>query len=1094
MTVWLAGAFAVTGGGAPDRATVGSRKARLLLALLAVFRGRVVPTDRIVDVLWPGQRPRRPEREVATLVSRLRGALGAGVVLGTPAGYRLGDPPAVRVDLDEAALLLGECRARLARGEAAVAGMAGRGACALLGDGPALADVPEADWVVDLRVEHAAQLRAARHMTAEALLRAGDTAGAEETAQAAIRVDRLDEPAHRLLMAAYQAGGEPTRALGVFERLRMTLLDELGVDPAPETRAVHQALLTGTLLSETAAAPLIASATSTAPVLAGRTAEVGRLTATWVAAADGQPALLLVAGEGGIGKTRLAAELALTVEATGGRVLTARCYTGERSLFLQPLVDALDSTLTALPAARLRTLVGPRAPALTGLWPELADELGTAVEHGTPEIEVRRAFEAVTAVLRGLAADRPTLLLLDDLHQASLATVELLHYLARHAAPARLLVLATLRTDEGADALDILADVAQRLDLGPLPDEAVTRLAEEAGHGELAATILRRTRGHPLFVVETLRGLASGETGPPETLQAAVLARLRGISRDAEEVLRAGAVLGASVDPAVVAAMLGLPEHSVTRHCAEATGAGLLAVAERDYEFANDLVQEILYATTPAPVRCAHHRRAADLSTAQPEVVGRHAAAAGDGPRAARAFLLAGEQALARFATADAEALLTRALEVAEQTGSAELLCRALLARGQARDVRGAYRAAVGDFRAGLATAREAGDRRHEVRALRALGGHGPVALGASARDSADHLQQGLRIALSLGDREAEADLLARLAILQSNRLRFAESVALGRRAVAAGRAARSDRALALGLDGLKTAHAYVGEVEPLMEVIDELEPLLRRLGDLRLLQWTVFESAIPAFAAARWDEAEHRMTEALEVSRRGGFVGEQAWFVAHMGWLARLQGQLDLALTHGRAAVVQARRVPRAWFGPTADALLAATMLDCDDAPGAAALLRDALDAAGPEGAEAYRLRCLAPLAEATGEPAVLAEAERLLGGIETPPGSAFLLGADAYLCVARARLQSGDPSRARAVLAPLLAAARRLEWIPVLVAAGSVDACAAAALADGSAVADAEQVRALAERHGMVAALQERCNTRATPRPKVAPARRNG
>ena len=96
------------------------------------------------------------------------------------------------------------------------------------------------------------------------------------------------------------------------------------------------------------------------------------------------------------------------------------------------------------------------------------------------------------------------MLLLDDLHQAGLATVEMLHYLARHAAPARLLVLATLRTGEGADALDVLADVTQRLDLGPLPDEAVTRLAEEAGQGELAATILRRTRGHPLFVVETI--------------------------------------------------------------------------------------------------------------------------------------------------------------------------------------------------------------------------------------------------------------------------------------------------------------------------------------------------------------------------------------------------------------------------------------------------------------------------------------------------------------------------------------------------------------------------------------------------------------
>ena len=149
---------------------------------------------------------------------------------------------------------------------------------------------------------------------------------------------------------------------------------------------------------------------------------------------------------------------------------------------------------------------------------------------------------------------------------------------------------------------------------------------------------------------------------------------------------------------------------------------------------------------------------------------------------------------------------------------------------------------------------------------------------------------------------------------------------------------------------------------------------------------------------------------------------------------------------------------------------------------------------AAGAEGAEAYRLRCLAPLAEATGDPAVLAEAERLLAAIETPPGGAFLLGADAYLCVARARLQSGDPGRARAVLAPLLAAARRLEWVPVLVTAGLVDSRAAAALADGDAVAAAEQARALAEQHGMTAALQVRCNTPATPRPTLAPAPPSG
>jgi len=272
--------------------------------------------------------------------------------------------------------------------------------------------------------------------------------------------------------------------------------------------------------------------------------------------------------------------------------------------------------------------------------------------------------------------------------------------------------------------------------------------------------------------------------------------------------------------------------------------------------------------------------------------------------------------------------------------------------------------------------------------------------------------------------------------------------------------------------------------------VIDELEPLLRRLGNLRLLAWTVFESAIPAVAAARWDEAERRMTEAVDLSHRGGLVGNDSWFLAHLGWLARLRGRFDLALVHGRAAAAQARLVPQAWFGPTADALLAGTMLDCGDADGAAAVLRDALDDAGAEGAEAYRLRCLAPLAEATGDPDVLAEAERLLGGIEAPPGSAFLLGADAYLGVARAWLHHGEPHRARAVLAPLLVAARRLEWIPVLATAGLVDAHAAAALADDGAATAAEQARALAEQHGMATVLQARCNTRATSRPKVAPA----
>ncbi|MDN5861257.1 MAG: AAA family ATPase, partial [Pseudonocardia sp.] len=634
-TVRLAGSFGVVRNGVPEQPSgVGSRKARALLVLLAARRGRLVPVEQIVEVLWPTAPPHRPARAVATLVSRLRAAIGPDVVLRMPQGYRLGDPPAVRVDLDDVARLLEECRERTAGGDRRLAAAAGRRACALLGDGPALPGEPDADWVLDVRAEHATLLRTARHATAAALLGAAEPALAAEFATAAARADRFDEGAHRLLMAAYLAAGEPARALAAYERLRHDLADELGIDPAPETRAVHSSVLAESRppAAETAHA---AAGPST---LTGRATELSKLTAAWSAATAGEGGVLLVAGEGGIGKTRLAAEVTTIAEATGSQVFTARCYTSERSMFLQPIVDALGESLAALSPGRLIELVGPRTAALVSLFSDLADVLGPApVERGSPEVEVRHAFEAVTAALRGMAADRPTLLLLDDLHNAGLATVELLHFLARHLGRSRLLVLATVRIDEGDAALHALSDVAGRLDLGPLPAEAVIRLAAAAGQMDQAQAILQRTRGHTMFVVETLRGLAAGESGAPDTLQAAVLARVRRLGAEVGEVLRAGAVLGAVVDPAVVAGMLGLSPYLAAQRCGVAAVGRLLVVADRDFEFANDIIQEVLYATTPAPVRDAHHRRAADLSTTRPELVARHAAAVQDWPRAARA-------------------------------------------------------------------------------------------------------------------------------------------------------------------------------------------------------------------------------------------------------------------------------------------------------------------------------------------------------------------------------------------------------------------------------------------------------------------------
>lgn len=238
----LAGPFTVTRSGQPQPTTqVGSRKARALLALLAVEGGRAVTVDRIVDAVWAGAPPRRPAENVATLVSRLRASLGTGVIAGGRSWYRLG--PGCGVDLSEASGLVTQAEARLAGGEPALALRAASRAADLLGEVGVLADQPEASWAEPARIRHAGLLRRARHAAGHAALRTGEIRAARAAAEAAVAADPYDETACRILMRAQVAAGEPARALAMYERLRATLADELGVDPAPATRDLHRAIL-----------------------------------------------------------------------------------------------------------------------------------------------------------------------------------------------------------------------------------------------------------------------------------------------------------------------------------------------------------------------------------------------------------------------------------------------------------------------------------------------------------------------------------------------------------------------------------------------------------------------------------------------------------------------------------------------------------------------------------------------------------------------------------------------------------------------------------------------------------------------------------
>ena len=1075
----LAGTFRVVRDGTElTDGEIGSRKSRTLLKLLAVERPSLVPVDRIVEVLWPNERPAAPEQNVATLVSRLRAALGTDLIQGGRVGYRLIAGPGVAVDLDTAAHLCDQAEGKLATA-AAVALAAAQRAHDLLSAGTAIGDEPYADWADPARGQLRELLSRVRLAAAQAALATGEPRSAAGYAEAAMAADPLDEAAHRWYMSAAAAAGEQAKALAAYEALRRRLGRELGADPAPQTRELHLAILREQDHGLAAVRPgrsAPGGAASGPRALAGRDNEIGVLQEAWSMAAGGQPGLVTIVGEAGIGKTALAEALADEAVENGGTVLRTRCYETERSLFLQPIVEAIAPVVASASADMLGRLLGEHAAAAAGLLPEVAAILGPPPPgRGSMEMERRRAFEAVRAFLRGLAERHPVLVLVDDLQYAGQSTVELMHFLGRGRGT-RLLMLATVRAENDAQIGAALAPVARRLEVGPLGPEAVAQLARAAGQGELADRILERTRGHTLFVVEVLQALASGDAGVPESLRTAVLTRVRRAGPPVEALLRAASVLGATVDPLALGGLLGLIPATALELCEAALVARLLVISGRDYEFANDLIREVLYASTPEPTRLAHHRRAADLLASQPESLARHAAAAGDWLRAARAWLQAGQDAMGRYAASDAVALATQALEAGERVAEAEVTARALVLRGRAHHATGADTAALADLTRGADHARVAGDRRLEMLALYELGSDIPVQCGLPVSYYMPILENGLRIAESLGDRASEANMHNHLAIIAANRLRLDVAVDHGLRGVAAGRAAADDHALASGLDGLKIAYLSLGDVGALTGVLAELIPLLRRLGDPFLLQWAQFESAFPAIAVANWTAAASAMESAVEINAKTGYPQCAAWYLAHQGWLARLRGRIEEAIRLGRQALERTKQHEVTWWQAAACTMLGDTVLLTGDRAWAIELFERGVAAARQAGVEAYLLRCAAPLAAATGSRAALGEAAGLLEQASIPDGGAWMLGYEAYLSLAEAWLAQDEPERARAVLAPLLVVADREPWTAPLAAALVADGRALVRLGRSKqARAELDRAARLAGEHGLPHVLRD-------------------
>ena len=709
-------------------ALVGSKQ-RALLTLLLVHANETLSTDRLVDELWGERPPANAAKTVQMQISRLRKALAAGSGNSSPGpvvtrerGYELTLDPD-RLDSERFERLVVEGRSELAGGNPERALSVLEEALSLWRGAPLAELAYEPFAQREIRRLEESRVAAWEHLI-EAKLDLGRHAEVVAQLEALIGDHPYRERLRAQLMLALYRSDRQADALQAYQDARRALVEELGVEPGERLRELERAILAQDSELQLAAVAEKPAAGQPPKVVArsgfaGREPELSELVAGLDDALAGRGCLFLLAGEPGIGKSRLAEELLARARDHGARVLVGRCWEAGGAPVYWPWVQALRSYIRESDQDALRSQLGGGAAELATILPELRELLPDVREwQGADSEGIRfQLFESLASFLRRAASCEPLAILLDDLHAADAPSLLLLRFMAEELADAPIMIVGCYRdTEVGTDLAEALAEMSRRstvhrLGLEGLGRAETCRLLEltmgRSPGGELAERVHAETQGNPLFAAEIGRLLASEkspERSPgglpiPQGVREAIGLRLRHQSESCRDVLTLASVIGREFSAETLRRSSGLQEDELFEALEEAAAVRLVTHvpgASGRMRFSHILVRDVLYMDLQAPRRLRLHSAigetleslyASDLDPHLAELA-HHYLEAGSAmaDKAIEYAERAGDRAAAQHGYEEAARHYASALRVLETAGPADptTTCELLLSLGGA--------------------------------------------------------------------------------------------------------------------------------------------------------------------------------------------------------------------------------------------------------------------------------------------------------------------------------------------------------------------------------------------------------------------------